>query len=40
MDKCKNCIHYEEGYYKNKGYCHLNDAYVKEDENCEDLEEE
>ena len=39
MDKCKDCIHYEEGQYNGKGYCHIYDMYVKKDDACYDFEE-
>ncbi len=30
MDKCKDCIHYDDkNTYKDTGYCHLWDGYTK-----------
>lgn len=39
MDKCKDCIHYDDSNaYQNTGYCHLWDGYTKDEDNCEHWE--
>ena len=41
MEKCKECIHYDDSNsYKDTGYCHLYDLYVRENNSsCDDFEE-
>lgn len=36
---CKDCIHYEDGRNGERGYCHILNAYMGVNDNCEDLEE-
>ena len=40
MDKCKDCINYDDrDSYPGTGHCYLEDDFVKEDNTCSDFEE-